>query len=276
MKRKFQRKTIKRQAKQLLRGKWILAALVGIIVLMEVFETVLPLTLEYSQGRIRIGLEPPWAIADQSIELFRLESLQKLAEGVFTSLYRGGGSVGRFFIQQMDSVTPVITIPFWITLGLLALALQIFILSPLSLGGTRFFMYNRAGRSDEFKLEDLFWAFRSPHYRNIIWVMFRRNVIILLWVIPLIFPAILVSLELSQIPYILNETPDLPAPQVHQKSKALTQGSKGSIFLLDLSFIGWYILAHFSFGLLKPFVAAYQAQVYAVLYNQLKEPSVMT
>ena len=59
-----------------------------------------------------------------------------------------------------------------------------------------------------------------------------------------------------------------------EMTKAMTDGEKGSIWLLDLSFIGWNILSVFTCGILSVFwVNPYQQATFAELYATLREKS---
>ena len=54
-------------------------------------------------------------------------------------------------------------------------------------------------------------------------------------------------------------------------SKDMMRGQKWEAFVLDLSFLGWNILAVFTFGILNVFyVAPYQNLTNAALYEELK------
>jgi uncharacterized membrane protein len=53
---------------------------------------------------------------------------------------------------------------------------------------------------------------------------------------------------------------------VLRKSEEMTRGLKFELFVLDLSFLGWYLLNFITFNLatlfIKPYVQAARAQVY--------------
>ena len=70
--------------------------------------------------------------------------------------------------------------------------------------------------------------------------------------------------------YILAEHPEYDLHEVFDLSRDLTMGYKTSIFVLDLSFVGWQIVAGIFFGLgyfvLNPYIYA----TYAQLYYKLK------
>ena len=66
--------------------------------------------------------------------------------------------------------------------------------------------------------------------------------------------------------------PEYDWNQCINESKRLTQGHKGELFILDLSFIPWYFTALFTFGLSFIFyVNPYQAETNAALYAALQD-----
>lgn len=58
-----------------------------------------------------------------------------------------------------------------------------------------------------------------------------------------IFLAIIAAFRYSQSFYILFDNPDMPVPAIVAASKYMMMGNKGKLFCLDLSFIGWALLA---------------------------------
>ncbi|MEE3362166.1 MAG: DUF975 family protein [Anaerovoracaceae bacterium] len=69
---------------------------------------------------------------------------------------------------------------------------------------------------------------------------------IFLWaIIPLagIVLAVIAALRYSQSFYILFDNPDMSVQDIVRTSKFMMDGNKGKLFCLDLSFIGWLILA---------------------------------
>lgn len=58
---------------------------------------------------------------------------------------------------------------------------------------------------------------------------------------------------------------------VVKASRQLMKGQKGRLFLLDFSFIGWYLLAIPTFGLLYIYILPYQTTTEACFYQDLLE-----
>ena len=140
-----------------------------------------------------------------------------------------------------------------------------FVSSPLSVGGIRYMMENRAGYPP---IDTIFSTFRDKaQYLNV-----AKNML-LLWLeifgfsLLFIIPGIVRSYQLVYVPYLLAENPYLSYKRAKELSKAMSNGEKMEIFVLQLSFIGWYLLGLLTCGLglyfLMPYVYATMAELYA-------------
>ena len=104
--------------------------------------------------------------------------------------------------------------------------------------------------------------------------MFLRNLFTFLWSLLFIIPGIIKFYEYRMIPYILAENPTLSYKEAFELSKKMMYGQKWKTFVLDLSFIGWYILSLLTFGLLiifwiAPYMRATNVELYVCLKNNL-------
>ncbi|MBQ6947705.1 MAG: DUF975 family protein [Clostridia bacterium] len=81
--------------------------------------------------------------------------------------------------------------------------------------------------------------------------------------------------EYSMIPYLLAEHTEMTAAEAFAASKALTNGYKWELFVVDLSFIGWNLLGALCFGVgsyfVAPYVDATGAEVYITLCRLLQQ-----
>ena len=143
-----------------------------------------------------------------------------------------------------------------------------FVGNPLIVGGRRYFI--RTTR--ELDNHGCFsFAFSSQNYMKIVTAMLLRDVRLILWTLLFIIPGIIKSYEYRMVPYILAQNPGIGAQRAIQLSRQMTAGHKFNIFILDLSFIGWYLL-----GLLACFIGVLFVQPYvdttmAELYNDLSK-----
>lgn len=144
------------------------------------------------------------------------------------------------------------------------------IINILEIGICRFFVENRDYQAP---LSKILFGFRSGYYGKNFWVTFIRDVKIFLWTVLLVVPGIVKRYEYSMITYILAEQPDISSEDAFAISREMTDGQKWEMFVLDLSFIGWWILTVLTCGLSEifwtaPYRQAVRAELYVVLRNQ--------
>ena len=70
--------------------------------------------------------------------------------------------------------------------------------------------------------------------------------------------------------FILAENPTIGAKNALDLSKRMTQGMKGRLFVLDLSFIGWWLLSSLTCGILSLGVMPYTYAAYTEVYMSRK------
>lgn len=78
---------------------------------------------------------------------------------------------------------------------------------------------------------------------KVIWLNILMGIFIYLWSLLLVIPGIIATYRYRMAVYIMLDNPDMSALDCIRASKQLTNGHKGELFVLDLSFIGWTILA---------------------------------
>lgn len=167
--------------------------------------------------------------------------------------------------EWFSQLTPLL-ISIGLVIFLASLALRIFLGYPLEVGGRRFF--NEAA-AERVNLEALGYAFNRQWYNNIVMTMFQRAIRIFAWTLLLIIPGIIKAYAYRFVPYLLAEHPQMPYTRALQLSDRMTSGHKLNMFILDISFIGWYLLGVLALGIgtlfVHPYVNATMAELYAVL-----------
>ncbi|WP_214626036.1 DUF975 family protein [Paenibacillus agaridevorans] len=162
----------------------------------------------------------------------------------------------------------IIMIIVFIVVLLFALAFRIFLLSPLEVGSRRYF--KQAAEQDA-NLNNLGYAFGKGRYVDIIKTMFWRGLLNFLWYLLLIIPGIIKSYAYSLVPYILADNPNIGYRRAVQLSNQMTRGHKFRIFVLDLSFIGWFLLGLLALFVGYLFVLPYYNATKAELYLTLRK-----
>ncbi|MBQ5749054.1 MAG: DUF975 family protein, partial [Oscillospiraceae bacterium] len=102
---------------------------------------------------------------------------------------------------------------------------------------------------DAFSGFDDFWsAFK---------VSFLTGLYTFLWSLLFVIPGIVKYYSYSMAMMILAENKGKSARECINESKQLTNGHKGELFVLDLSFIGWILLGSVTFGIAFIWVTPY-------------------
>lgn len=101
---------------------------------------------------------------------------------------------------------------------------------------------------------------------------FLMQLYIFLWSLLFVVPGIIAALRYSMAYYILAENPNLSATEALNLSKEMTRGHLWDIFMLHLSFIGWYLLSAITCGIalfwVAPYVNAAQANAFLILKKE--------
>ncbi|HEX3032961.1 MAG TPA: DUF975 family protein, partial [Bacillota bacterium] len=164
--------------------------------------------------------------------------------GSFNWNFGGGNASGNITngftgADGESAIVAIIVALVILTVALVILGLRIFLGYPLEVGGRRYFI--RSTQQD-FDLNSLGFAFQKARYFGIIKAMLWRALINFLWFLALIIPGIVKSYAYRMVPYILADNPEIGYKRALELSNQMTRGEKFAIFVLDLSFIGWYIL----------------------------------
>lgn len=147
------------------------------------------------------------------------------------------------------------------------IALRIFIGYSLEVGGRRYFVQS-AQYSDNKKCFS--FGFDGQNYMGIVQTMLLSKIYIFLWSLLLIIPGIIKSYAYRMVPYILADNPNIGANEAIALSNEMTMGHKFDMFVLDLSFIGWYLLGSLALGVGVFFVMPYENATNAELYLVLR------
>lgn len=122
----------------------------------------------------------------------------------------------------------------------------------------------------------LFEGFQD--YKRIFVTKLLQSVYTVLWMFLLVVPGVIKSYSYAMTDFILKENPDMNNNAAIEKSMAMMEGHKMRLFMLDLSFIGWALLAVLTFGIgfffLQPYVQVARAAFYEDLKAQGAEVSI--
>lgn len=156
---------------------------------------------------------------------------------------------------------------------IITLLIKLFIAYPIQVGTKNYFM---GIRKEDKPIGSILCAYKSGKLKNTVITMFMMNLFTFLWTLLLLIPGIVKSYEYRMIPYILSENPNISRQRAFEITKDMMNGNKWEVFVLDLSFIGWYILSALTVGILSifyvnPYVESTNAELYAHLREEALE-----
>lgn len=147
------------------------------------------------------------------------------------------------------------------------------LLIPFTIGMAGYFLNHLRGQNPDWK----------SLYREGIdnfGVYFKVGVVteifVTLWTLLFIIPGIIKGLEWFFVHQIIHDNPNLDGKQARDLSKRMTDGFKGEIFVMELSFILWYLLVAVTFGIALLYVTPYVSCTTAMYYENLKHNAIMS
>ena len=182
-------------------------------------------------------------------------------------------------------------------------AVIIFLIGPLFVGMARYFLANR----DPYdpgppSISLLFSVFRKGQYLKIVAAFAWMTLFLFLWFLIPISAMILIGtlhiyniflwplflliaiagyvmvvikgISYSLVPFILAENPKINYKRALKMSIYMTNGQKGAIFVLSLSFIGWMLLGELALFIGIYWAYAYFYATYAELYDVSKKVAI--
>lgn len=150
---------------------------------------------------------------------------------------------------------------------------SVFVSNPVTVGKCRYFMESRVGNAP---FSSLFSAFGGPAYRNVVKVMFMKNLFIFLWSLLFVIPGIYKAYQYRMVDYLMAENPYMTYQRALELSRQMTDGEKFNIFILELSFFGWLFLVALACGIGVFFVNPYIEATFAELYAALRAKAFAT
>lgn len=197
----------------------------------------------------------------------RLNSIFTL-QHKFSSLNSGNLDLGNsaFYVILAGILTTVFLIAL-----LAGLAYRFFIAYPLIVGQSKYFLESRKNHRE---FSDLFSTFKRGRYLNVVKGMAWRYLFNFLWYLLFIVPGIVKSYAYSMVPYILADNPNIGYKRALNLSMNMTYGHKGKIFVLQLSFIGWYLLGLLCCIVGVLFVVPYYQASFTEMYAELRKIAV--
>ena len=128
--------------------------------------------------------------------------------------------------------------------------------------------YIKLQRREDCGCNDLFAYFNI--FGKALLLRLYIGLLIFAWSLLLIVPGIIAAYRYSMATYLLSQNRELGVCQAVALSKKMMDGHKGRLFCLDISFIGWYLLACLTFGLGMLFLTPYVLSARAAFFLDLQ------
>lgn len=168
--------------------------------------------------------------------------------------------------EQVAAIAGVTFVALLFALGV-AFLVKAFLINPVEVGANRFFKNNI---HDQTTGVGVITEGFSDFGRTFL-TLLLRDLFIGLGCVVFVIPGLVLMYAFRMVPFIVKDNPELGPMDVLKRSYQMMQGSKWQSFLLDLSFIGWYLVGIVTFGLGMIFwTSPYTMSANAALYEELK------
>lgn len=187
------------------------------------------------------------------------ESLNELSQALQgMSEEEADAAVGALFAIIAGVIATVFAVGF---------ILSILVFNPLQVGCQRFFTQNSKEKAE---LNEMGYGFGRGGYGRVVKTMLLTDVFLILWTLLLIIPGLIKAYSYRMVPYILAQEPEISGREAINRSREMMNGHKWNTFVLDLSFILWFLLALFTLGIVgvfyvDPYYYATNAELYYAL-----------
>ncbi len=193
--------------------------------------------------------------------------LAALIYAAVTCIVSGATSIYEVFYPEIFSLGGIIPPEYYgLTCGSVLVA--VFVLIPLSVGFT--YAFNALYVWSDSHLVRNTFGYGFKIYWRAIGGYILVEIFTFLWSLLLVIPGIIKAYSYALTPYILVDDPDISVREAIRKSQRLMEGQKFNLFYLQLSFIGWFLLACLTCGIGFLWLIPYYQSTVAVFYNNLR------
>lgn len=151
---------------------------------------------------------------------------------------------------------------------------SILLTMPLQYGAQNSLLSLSRGESNG-TLRDGLNYFAKDYARSVPALLLATLAEIALGVVTLLIGAFVLQYAYAMVPYLLRDYPELTAKEALRTSREMMRGHKWDLFVLDLTFIGWYLLGIFTLGIAYLWIMPYQYTAHAHYYEDLKAATIV-
>lgn len=136
-------------------------------------------------------------------------------------------------------------------------------------------LLQKARNGEETLLRSTVQQFTKNYSRLLLSGILISIIVSVLSIFTLLIGGIIFSYAYRMVPYLISDYPDLSATEAMKISREMMRGYKWKLFLLDFSFIGWWILTFITLGLGVFLLVPYTQTATAVFYEDLKAKTIV-
>ena len=144
----------------------------------------------------------------------------------------------------------------------------IIVLGVIGIGGANYYLGRARSVIRQEDLSSLLYGVKGDLAGNVV-IGLLTTLFTFLWSLLFIIPGIVKAYSYSMAYYIKLDHPEYTARQAIDESIILMEGKRWKLFLLDLSFIGWFILGALCLGLGTLWATAYMEMAHAEFYRDI-------
>ena len=141
------------------------------------------------------------------------------------------------------------------------------LIGPMSYGMAYVFL-KQARDNQPINVGDLFKGFVND-FGGTFMIGLMTGLFTALWSLLFVIPGIVKSYAYAMTPFIMAENPNMSASEAIAASQQLMEGHKGELFTLDLTFIGWDLLAALTLNIGHLILNPYKNAAHAAFYKDL-------
>lgn len=151
-------------------------------------------------------------------------------------------------------------------------AVSLILTGPLAYGVAKCFLkQTRDGQPMD--IVTMFDGFKN-YFADTLLIGLMTSIFTALWSLLFIVPGIIKAYSYSMAYYIKNDRPELDWNTCIKESMNLMNGHKADLFVLDLSFIGWYFVGALCLGIGTLWVVPYHRAARAQFYESVSAVTV--
>lgn len=190
-----------------------------------------------------------------------------IAAAIISRLIINFVGIGTLIMSRNIEIFPLV----YLGASVITSILELCIISPMTIGLFSYFL--NLSEDNKPTVETIFDGFKKS-FSNSVVMNILITIYTFLWTLLFIIPGVIKAYSYSMAFYIMAENPDISAREAITRSKELMKGHKMELFFLQLSFIGWGVLATCTCCIGFLWLVPYMNKTTANFYLSIKQDNV--